>query len=137
MLRHLNRAQKVALRIVHNRLCDKGRLDLELLAANFELLIEDEYQIDLEVTGYEFGEIDVIREGGKEAIKAAAEAAAEMPEDVELPELSDSSVSRPGDRYTIAGHVIACADGIRQDSYALALAGKKGGLGSDGQFLQR
>lgn len=128
-LRHLNEAQKVALRIAHNRLCEKGEWDQEVLADNFEFLMDSEYEIDLEITGYEFGEIDVLLEGGKDAIATNAAAAAQAPEEIELEDLPETPVSRLGDVFGIGEHMVACGDGTTRIAYRLALGNRKADLG--------
>lgn len=86
---HLSEAQKVALRIAHNRLCESGKWDIDRLASNFEILYDQDLGFDLTITGFDTGEIDVARLGGKESIKAQAKAAAEVAEVVELPPAND------------------------------------------------
>jgi DNA modification methylase len=129
VLPHLNEAQKVTIRIAHNRLCERGEWDLVMLAENFEFLIEDEYELDLEVTAYEFGEIDVLLAGGKDEITAQAKEAAETPEDLELPESPNPPVSRSGDRFGLGEHVVVCGDATTPAAYNLALGNRKADLG--------
>lgn len=121
---HLNEAQKIALRIAHNRLCEKGQWDLDLLASNFEILYDQDLSFDLTITGFDTGEIDVARLGGKERIKAAAKAAAEVAEVVEMPEPGTKAISRLHDRFTVDRHVVVCGDARDPAAYELALAGE-------------
>lgn len=127
-LRHLSEAQKVALRIAHDRMCENGDWDLQILAESFEFLVESDFEFDLELTGFEVGEVDVIREGGKDAIRAAAEAAAATPEVVELVDLPVRPVAKVGDVFTIADSVIVCGDATTADAYRLGLKGRKADL---------
>lgn len=120
-LEHLSESEKIAFRIAHNRLCETGKWDLELLASNFELIYDQDLSFDLEITGFATGEIDVMRIGGKETVTAAAEAARLVEELVELPDAKGPPVSRPFDRFTIGRHVIVCGDARNVDAYKLAL----------------
>lgn len=128
-LRHLNEAQKVALRLAHNRLCEKGEWDQELLAENFEFLMDSDYEIDLETTGFEVGEIDIALAGGEESVREAAEAAATLAEDVELDESPTNPVSRIGDVFTIGEHIVVCGDATGEEAYRKALGDRKADLG--------
>lgn len=128
-LGHLNDAEKVAFRIAHNRLCEKGKWDPELLVANFEILYEQDLSFDFEATGFSTGEIDVMRIGGKEAVKDAADAARLAEEVVELPDPAMKPVSRLFDRFTIGRHVVVNGDARDRRAYELALGGTKADLG--------
>lgn len=128
-LAHMTEPEKVAFRIAHNRLCEAGKWSLKLLAANFELLYDADTEFDLSVTGFEIGEIDVARMGGKDAIKAAANAAATEAELVELPDVPAKPIGRLGDRFTIGRHVIACGDARDIGAYKLALGDDRADLG--------
>jgi len=127
-LGHLSEAEKVAFRIAHNRLCEKGVWDPELLVANFEILYDADLSFDFEATGFSTGEIDVMRMGGKEAVRAAAEAARLAEETVALPDPDARPVSRLGDRFQIGRHIIVNGNAKEQSSYKLALAGSKADL---------
>lgn len=122
---HLSEAQKVALRIAHNRLCESGKWDMDRLASNFEILYDQDLSFDLTITGFDTGEIDVARLGGKERIKARAKAAAEVSEAVELPPANGKPISRLHDRFTIDRHVVVCGDARDPAAYDLALAGQR------------
>lgn len=119
-LENLSQAQKIAFRIAHNKLCESGAWNLDLLASNFEILYDQELNFDLTITGFDIGAIDVARLGGKEKIKAAAAAAASESENVELAEIPAVPISRLHDRFTIDRHVVLCGDS--RDAHALKLA---------------
>lgn len=122
---HLSEAQKVALRIAHNRLCESGKWDMDRLASNFEILYDQDLSFDLTITGFDTGEIDVARLGGKDSIKARAKAAAEVTEVVELPSANTTPVSRLHDRFVIDRHVVVCGDARDPAAYDLALDGQR------------
>jgi DNA modification methylase len=122
---HLSEPQKVALGIAHNRLCESGKWDMDRLASNFEILYDQDLGFDLTITGFDTGEIDVARLGGKESIKARAKAAAELAEVVELPGANITPISRLHDRFTIDHHVVVCGDARDPAAYGVALAGQR------------
>jgi hypothetical protein len=128
-LGHLTEAEKVAFRIAHNRLCEKGKWNAELLVANFEILYEQDLSFEFEDTGFSTGEIDVMRIGGKEAVKQAADAARLMTEVVELPDAEKKPVSRSFDRFKIGHHIIVNGDARDRRAYELALGQAKADLG--------
>lgn len=127
-LGHLSEAEKVAFRIAHNRLCEKGKWDPELLVANFEILYEQDLTFDFETTGFSTGEIDVMRLGGKDAVKAAADAARVDEEVVELPNPLRTPVARLGDRFTIGRHVVVVGDARERATLELAMGNRRADL---------
>lgn len=135
-LLHLSEAEKVALRIAHNRLTEIGSWNLVLLAENFEFLIDSDLEYDLPVTGYDYPEIDIILAGGTEAIKAAATVVAATPEEVELDDLPAAPVARLHDRFTFGDrHVIVCGDSTKPEVFKLALGTQRADLGvGDGPY---
>jgi DNA modification methylase len=127
-LAHLSSVEKAAFRIAHNKLCESGKWDLELLAANFEFIYNTDLSFDLTITGFATGEIDVARMGGKEKIKAAAAAAALNAETVELPGENAKVISRINDRFTIDRHVIVHGDARDISAYKLAMGDERANL---------
>ena len=127
-LGHLTEPEKIAFRIAHNRLCEKGRWDPELLVANFEILYEQDLSFDFEATGFSTGEIDVMRIGGKEAVKSAAAAARLTEEVVELPDQAKEPVSRLLDRFQIGPHIVVNGDARDPSAYKLALGDERADL---------
>lgn len=129
VLKHLTEAKKVAFRIAHNKLCENGQWNPALLLENFEFLQSSEIDFDIEVTGFETPEIDVLSLGGKDAIKSAAKIAALEPELVDIPELPAQPVSKAGDIFTIGKHKVACGDARDKDLLKQLLGGHKIELG--------
>ena len=120
-LGHLSEAQKLAFRIAHNRLCEAGKWDVDLLAINFDLISQMDLGFSLEVTGFDTGAIDVVRMGGKAGVKAAAEAAKTAADIIGMPDESSPPVSRLNDRFSIGKHVIVCGDARDLEAYKYAL----------------
>jgi hypothetical protein len=73
-----------------------------LLAEQFRLLSEVELDFDLDITGFEVGEIDVIMEGAAPAVDEEND-----PADA-LPASENTRVSRDGDLWQLGGHRIYC-----------------------------
>ena len=67
-LSHLSEADKRAYILADNKLAEKAGWDRELLAIELEGLIE--IDVDIEVTGFEMAEIDLILEEAREAPRA-------------------------------------------------------------------
>src|SRR5262249_5948595 len=89
---HLSEAEKRAYILADNRLAEKAGWDRELLATELQGLIE--LDVDIELTGFEMAEIDLILEEAREASGDPS-----GPEDT-LPELSPGpAVSQTGDLW--------------------------------------
>ena len=93
-LSHLSEADKRAYILADNKLAEKAGWDKELLAIELQGLIE--LDVDIELTGFEMPEIDVILEDAREASGAAS-----GPED-DVPEPSSRSSGHPNRRPVVA-----------------------------------
>lgn len=99
-IKHLSTEQVRAFRIADNRLAELGEWDQEILALELQELIELDY--DLDFTGFEAPEIDLI-------IGDALSADGDSSQD-EVPEVEDVAVSRLGDLWVLDEHTIFCGD---------------------------
>src|SRR5450759_1152544 len=70
-LSHLSDADKRAYVLADNKLAEKAGWDKEILAIELQALIE--LDVDIELTGFEMAEIDVILEEAREANGATSE----------------------------------------------------------------
>jgi ParB-like chromosome segregation protein Spo0J len=96
-LSHLSEADKRAYVLADNKLAEKAGWDRELLAIELQGLIE--LDVDIELTGFEMAEIDLILEEAREASGATS-----GPED-QAPEPSPgSAVSQIGDLWLLGAH---------------------------------
>src|SRR5262245_7242908 len=117
-LSHLSEADKRAYVLADNKLAEKAGWDRELLAIELQGLIE--LDVDIELTGFEMAEIDLILEEAREASGAASE-----PEDV-VPELpSGPAVTQTGDLWLLGSHRLLCGDARDKAAYDQLLAGAK------------
>jgi DNA modification methylase len=117
-LSHLNDAEKRAYILADNRLAEKAGWDKELLAIELQGLIE--LDVDIEVTGFETADIDLILEDAREASGVAS-----GPEDAVPEPLPGPAVSQPGDLWLLGAHRLLCADARDQAAYDQLLAGIK------------
>jgi DNA modification methylase len=117
-LSHLSEAERRAYVLADNKLAEKAGWDRELLAIELQGLIE--LDVDIELTGFEMAEIDLILEEAREASGDAS-----GPEDA-VPEPSLSpAVSQAGDLWLLGSHHLLCGDARDQTAYDQLLAGAK------------
>jgi len=112
----MTEAQKRAYVIADNRLAEKAGWDEELLAAEFEFLAEYDLDFDLELTGFETGEIDVLLGAGQDHPDE---------EPVELPDPDQPPVSRLGDLWQIGSHQILCGNALDEKDWEKLLGDHK------------
>jgi len=103
--------------IADNRLAEKAGWDDETLAIELQALIALDF--DVELTGFETAEIDLLIEG--------LEAPGVQDGGDRIPEAGDLGppVSRPGDLWLLGPHRLLCADATEAGSYARLMAGER------------
>jgi DNA modification methylase len=117
-LSHLNDTDKRAYVLADNRLAERAGWDKELLAIELQGLIE--LDVDIELTGFEMAEVDLILEEAQEATGTHS-----GPED-EAPEHSPGpAVTQTGDLWLLGAHRLLCGDGRDQAAYNRLLEGAK------------
>jgi DNA modification methylase len=117
-LSHLSEGDRRAYVLADNKLAEKAGWDRELLAIELQGLIE--LDVDIELTGFEMAEIDLILEEAREASGDAS-----GPEDaVPKPSLSPP-VSQTGDLWLLGSHYLLCGDARDQAAYDQLLTGAK------------
>jgi DNA modification methylase len=116
-IKHLSEAQKRAYIIADNQLATKAGWDNEILQIELQGLID--LQFDLQLTGFEGSEIDIIlgdrSNGGAD-------------EDAIPPLQPGPGVSKIGDVWRIGEHRLICADATDPDPYKTVLNGEKAGF---------
>ena len=117
-LSHLNETEKRAYILADNRLAERAGWDKELLAIELQGLIE--LDVDIELTGFETAEIDIILEEAREASGVAR-----GPEDAVPEPLTGPAVSQTGDLWLLGAHRLLCADAREQVAYDALLEGAK------------
>jgi ParB-like nuclease domain len=108
---HLSAAERKAYALADNRLAELAGWDREILATELQALIDLNFEIEL--TGFDVGEVDIIRndadaDRGESADPSGAVAAP----------ISGPTVSQAGDVWLLGEHQLRCRDGGNADSYA-------------------
>lgn len=123
VLEGLGEAQKRALRLADNKIALSAGWDIDLLKLELgELATLD---VDLSLTGFSTGEIDVVLTGAAD------------PDDEVIPPLPETPRTRPGDIWILGDHRIGCGDG-RDPVFLQAVIGQSAaGAGAkvDAAFL--
>jgi DNA modification methylase len=117
-LSHLSEADRRAYVLADNKLAEKAGWDRELLAIELQGLIE--LDVDIELTGFEMAEIDLILEEARETSSDAS-----GPEDAAPEPSPGPAVSQTGDLWLLGSHRLLCGDARDQAAYDHLLAGAK------------
>src|SRR5262245_19529163 len=117
-LSHLNEADRRAYILADNKLAAKAGWDRERLAIELQGLID--LEVDIELTGFDMAEVDVLLEDAREA-----DGRPSGPED-KVPEPSPGpAVTRAGDIWSLGKHHLLCGDARDQGAYNRLLEGAK------------
>jgi DNA modification methylase len=117
-LSHLSEVDKRAYILADNKIASAAGWDKELLAIELQGLINLDF--DLELTGFEMGEIDLLLEEAREAKGPSS-----GPDDT-IPRVpSGSRVTRSGDLWLLGDHALLCSDARDQAAYEQLLGGAK------------
>jgi hypothetical protein len=129
LVSHLSAAEKKAYVIADNKLADKAGWDREMLAIELQGLIDVEF--DIEFTGFEMGEIDIILDEADQGRRESVEVDDDIPESLPGP-----TVSQVGDLWVLGANRLLCGDARDNRSYELLLSGGKARVGFRGSALQ-
>ena len=114
---HLTTAQKVGFALADNKIALNTDWDIEQLGLLLRELSAEELNFDLEVTGFETAEIDLLIDGPTVATK-------DDRSDI-VPETQSEAVSRLGDLWELGGHRLICADACDKAAYADLMDGEQ------------
>jgi DNA modification methylase len=117
-LSHLSDADKRAYILADNKLAEKAGWDREILAIELQALIDLNFEIEL--TGFETAEIDLLLDEAREATLSPS-----GPEDSVSPYAAGAAVSRLGDVWQLGQHRLLCGDAREQAAYDALLEGAK------------
>jgi DNA modification methylase len=117
-LSHLSPAEQRAYVLADNKLAENAGWDRELLAIELQGLIDLDFEVEL--TGFEIPEIDIVLEDAD-----AAKAEENGPEDRIPDPLPDASVTQPGDLWLRGKHRILCGNALDEQDYTYLLNGEK------------
>ena len=118
-LSHLSEADKRAYVLADNKLATKAGWDREVLAIELQGLLD--LNVNVELTGFETPEVEVILD---EAEEARGEAAA-GPEDSAPEYRTGPTVTRAGDLWVLGNHRLFCGDAREQAAYDALLEGAR------------
>jgi DNA modification methylase len=117
----LDEAKIRAFMIADNRLTEISDWDDALLAENFQFLSELDLDFGLEVTGFDYGDIEQLL---LEEEDAPSSAEPPVPDPDDLP-----AIAKPGDLWQLGKHRIYCGDSLQEPSYkALFANGEKAAI---------
>jgi DNA modification methylase len=119
-LEHLSPEQVRAFQIADNRLTEISTWDDALLGEQLKELSLAQIDFDLEITGFDMGEIDL-------RIQALDEPIESDPED-ELPADSGTVIAKLGDVWQLGHHRIVCGSALEEASFKTLMAGKQAGM---------
>jgi DNA modification methylase len=99
----LTPAQVRALRIADNKIALNSGWDADLLRIELAEISSSDFEIDLEVTGFSGGEIDLLLNPPSD------------PDDDVIPAVCTEPVTQPGDIWQLGEHRVGCGDSRRRD----------------------
>jgi DNA modification methylase len=105
---HLTPQQVRAYVIADNRVAEKASWDPEILKSEFRYLAAEQPEFDLEITGFDSAEIDIMLDG---EINATSTDPADL-----IPSIEKNAVSCPGDVWLLGEHRLACGDARDEDT---------------------
>jgi DNA modification methylase len=117
-LSHLSESDKRAYILADNQLALKAGWDREILAIELQGLVDLDFDIDL--TGFDMPEVDVILDEAKESEEDQDSADDDAPECATGP-----SVTRTGDLWLLGQHRLLCGDARDQSCYDALLDGER------------
>ncbi len=112
---HLTEAQKRAFIITDNKLAANSEWDNKILALELEELVALNLDFDLEITGFETNQIDLIISENKDS------------ENDDFPDInaSDQTVTKTGDIWLLGSHRLICGDSREPEIYKLLMGNLK------------
>ena len=114
-LSHLSEVDKRAYILAENKLAERAGWDQDILAIELQGLIDVDF--DLELTGFQMSEIDIILDSADKTKRNREEFQDDVPE-----RRSGQTVTRSGDVWVLGSHRLLCGD-ARDDRAYQALLG--------------
>ena len=119
-LHHLSESQLRALVIADNKLAEQAVWDQKLLAEQMRFLSEAELDFDLEATGFDIGEIDLLIEGLSPAGRHADSSADKLPKSK-----PSRLVSQPSDVWCANQHRVYLGSSLEPANFSSLMQGRK------------
>lgn len=120
-LDHLNDAQLRAFMLADNKLCENAEWNEQLLGEQLNELSLLDLDFELEVTGFEMGEIDVLIDNVDATRSGTCDQADVLP-------AAGPAVTMSGDLWLLGQSRLLCADALDAASYAILLEGEKAAM---------
>lgn len=114
LIEHLSEAEKKAYRLADNQLTMNTGYDDQILKVEIIDLMEIDLDFDLEITGFETAELDIIIDGNDIIENDPAD-------DVPAVDEDKSAVTQSGDIWIMSEHRLICADSLKEKSYKTLL----------------
>lgn len=121
-IEHLSEAKKRGLMLADNKIALNAGWDLSLLAAELTDLSSMVLDFNVDLTGFEVGEVDVLLETHKQDETTQIE-------QVELPDLDQPVVTKVGDLWQLGSHRVLCGDARLEVSMSLLMGSDKANAG--------
>lgn len=116
-IEHLSEDEKRAYILADNRLAEKAGWDREILAIELQHLTTADLSFDVEITGFETAEIDLLI--GDEATEESEREAAVPTDPLE------KAVTRPGDVWLLGDHRLCCGNSLDPEVWEAVMEGEK------------
>lgn len=120
-LSHLTTEERRAYVLADNKLALNAGWDTEILAIEFQALIDLEFDVTL--TGFSLAEVDLTLDQAREASAGAPDSPADR-----IPDPPSTAVSRPGDLWLLGRHRLLCGNAILPEHVASILGDEKADL---------
>ena len=115
---HLSDTERRAYILADNKLALNAGWDSELLAIELQGLLDDSF--DLELTGFDIAEIDIIIEEAEKANPDTAD-----PADDVIPEAAGPATTQMGDLWLLGRHKLICGDARETGSFLRLLGNEQ------------
>jgi DNA modification methylase len=122
-LTHLNEAQKKAYRIADNKLTDNGEWDFDLLKLEFGDLNSLELDFNLDITGFDTADIDIMLDNSLQNKQVKLD---ERANTIFIP--TNEVISKEGDVWLLGKHRIICGNALEKAVYDSLLEEKKANM---------
>ena len=123
-LSHLSNAQKQAYRIADNKLTENGEWDIDLLKIEFENLNNLELDFNLDITGFDTANIDIMLDNTLLDKEVKLDEKANN-----IPFISENEIiSKQGDIWQLGKHKIICGNSLDKSTYDLLFEDKKANM---------
>lgn len=108
----LSEVNKRAYVLADNKLALLSKWDDNLLKAEIELLIQDEF--DIETTGFSTAEIDIMFDNDAESVESD-------PDELQPEDVAEEVVSHEGDLWRLGNHLLLCGNALNADCYKIVM----------------